>query len=69
MEKAFITVLRAVALVCLVIAICLVVAAIVKWRADLLGEAVVFYIARVLFIYTAKDEEVYLEEKEKERQA
>ena len=50
-------VLRAVALVCLAVAVLLVIAAIVKARADLLIEALFYYVIRVLLVKCAADAE------------
>ena len=60
MEKVLIAVLRAVALLCLGLAVISVGAAIVKGRSELLALAFVFYVVRAMLLSTARDEEVYL---------
>ena len=61
MEKVLILTQRILALVCLLAAVALVVAAIVKLRFDLVFLAAMFYVIRILLVISAKEGEEYLE--------
>ena len=64
MKATFVAVLRVVALLCLAVTVVLVIASIIKGRADLFGEAIVFYVLRIMLVKTAAEEEAYQQEQE-----
>ena len=57
MKNLFNTSLKAVAMLCLIIAVILVGAAIVKLRFDLFCEAILFLVVRSIFLSSAREDE------------